>query len=235
MDWTLLKNLQTLDEWLRANGLQPEVSHSLIGKYVYLHYLRDRDILSDRKLEAWKIAKESVFGRNATLKGLQRVIARLDDWLNGSVFPLEFKGTAAPDDRHVQWVAATFAGDEPRTKGKWQLHLDFQAYDFSYIPIETLSVVYEQFLHAPSGAMHCAVKRPGRITRLFRWLISCSRKWRTGSRYSAGHEFWTRRAGQALFWCSAIGASLRRSFPYERGALARSSYDGASPAKHLRH
>jgi len=28
--------------------------------------------------------------------------------------------------------------------------LDFQAYDFSYIPIETLSVVYEQFLHGPS-------------------------------------------------------------------------------------
>ena len=29
----------------------------------------------------------------------------------------------------------------------WQLHLDFQAYNFSYIPIETLSVIYEQFLH----------------------------------------------------------------------------------------
>ncbi|MFH1919064.1 MAG: N-6 DNA methylase [Planctomycetota bacterium] len=27
--------------------------------------------------------------------------------------------------------------------------MDFQAYDFSYIPIETLSVVYEQFLHTP--------------------------------------------------------------------------------------
>ena len=45
-------------------------------------------------------------------------------------------------------VAATFGGDQPLGDGTWQLHLDFQAYDFSYIPIETLSVVYEQFLHA---------------------------------------------------------------------------------------
>ena len=36
-------------------------------------------------------------------------------------------------------------GDDPITD---QLHLDFQPYDFSHIPIETLSVIYEQFLHA---------------------------------------------------------------------------------------
>jgi len=161
VDWALLKNLQTLDDWLRVNGLRAEVSHALIGKYVYLHYLRDRDILSDRKLQAWKIAKESVFGRDATLEGLRRVTERLDGWLNGGVFPLEFKGKEAPDDHHVQWVAGTFAGDEPRKKGERQLHLDFQAYDFSYIPIETLSVVYEQFLHAPSGATRSRGKEAG--------------------------------------------------------------------------
>ncbi|HSZ56076.1 MAG TPA: N-6 DNA methylase, partial [Tepidisphaeraceae bacterium] len=151
VDWTLLKNLETLDEWLRENGLAAEVSHALIGKYVYLHYLRDRDILSDRKLTAWGIPKESVFGRHATLGGLQRVIGRLDSWLNGGVFPLLFGKAGSPDDRHVCWVASTFAGDEPTAKGNWQLYLDFRAYDFSYIPIEILSVIYEQFLHAATG------------------------------------------------------------------------------------
>jgi hypothetical protein len=38
----------------------------------------------------------------------------------------------------------TFRGDNPGG----QLHLDFEAYDFSFIPIETLSVIYEQFLHS---------------------------------------------------------------------------------------
>jgi hypothetical protein len=161
VDWTLLENLQTLDEWLQKEGLRAEASHALIGKYVYLHYLRDRDILSDRKFAAWEIDKASVFGRHATLEGLRQVVGRLDDWLNGSVFPLQFKGKDAPDEHHVQWVAATFAGHEPRKAGDWQLHLDFQAYDFSYIPIETLSVVYEQFLHAPTGASHSRGKEAG--------------------------------------------------------------------------
>lgn len=161
VDWTLLRNLQTLDNWLQQKGLSTEGSHALIGKYVYLHYLRDRDILSDRKLESWEISKEAVFGRNATLGGLKSVVNRLDDWLNGGVFPLKFSGKDAPNDSHVQWVAATFSGDAPTTSGDWQLHLDFEAYDFSYIPIETLSVVYEQFLHAPASGGHSRGKEAG--------------------------------------------------------------------------
>jgi type I restriction-modification system DNA methylase subunit len=35
--------------------------------------------------------------------------------------------------------------------GDRQLSLDFLAYDFSFIPIETLSVLYEQFLSAPDN------------------------------------------------------------------------------------
>lgn len=150
VDWRLLGNLRTLDRWLQRHGLKPEVSHALIGKYVYLYYLRHRKIVSDRKLEAWGIPERAVFGREATAAGLRAVTDRLDGWLNGGVFPLAFGGSAAPTDDHVAHVAATFAGDEPGEGDDWQLHLDFQAYDFSYIPIETLSVVYEQFLHAPA-------------------------------------------------------------------------------------
>ena len=43
-----------------------------------------------------------------------------------------------------------------------QTHLDFRRYDFAHIPIETLSVVYEQFLHAEDRG-----KNKGRITHRF--------------------------------------------------------------------
>lgn len=148
--WSLLKSLQKLDEWLqKKRHLARDTSHALIGKYVYLHYLRHRDILSDRKFENWNIAPAAVFGRNATRQGLASVNTQLDSWLNGSVFPLPLSGSHAPGEDHIRHVAATFAGDEPVGESGWQLHLDFQAYDFSYIPIETLSMIYEQFLHAP--------------------------------------------------------------------------------------
>ncbi len=151
VDWRLLDNLKTLDRWLQKHGLKSEASHALIGKYVYLYYLRHRGILSDRKLDLWQIQHSQVFGRTANVAGLRAVTEQLDAWLNGGVFPIEFGKGGAPSDEHVQRVAATFAGDDPAEGDEWQLHLDFQAYDFSYIPIETLSVVYEQFLHAPAA------------------------------------------------------------------------------------
>jgi len=148
--WNLLGNLRKLDKWFEGHGLtDKETRHALVGKYVYLHYLRDRDILSPRKFETWGISQASVFGRTATRAGVEAVVDRLDDWLNGSVFPLKLRGAGAPTDDHIQRVAATFAGDAIVGDSSWQLHLDFKAYDFSYIPIETLSMIYEQFLHVP--------------------------------------------------------------------------------------
>jgi len=150
IDWKLLGNLRKLDKWLRQDGgLEKEVSHALIGKYVYLHYLRDRDILSDARLAEWQLEESTIFGGGATRVGLQAVTKRLDEWLNGSVFPLRLSGQGAPSDELISRVAATFHGDQIVGERDWQLHLDFQLYNFSYIPIETLSVIYEQFLHMP--------------------------------------------------------------------------------------
>ncbi len=152
VDWQLLGNLKKLDRWLQNDGgLDRSVSHSLIGKYVYLHYLRDRKILSLQKLESWGIPRTEIFGRDASVDGVKAVVKELDDWLNGCVFPIDFEKKDAPKSEHLQRVAATFDGDQPRDDGSWQLHLDFKAYDFSYIPIETLSIVYEQFLHTPDS------------------------------------------------------------------------------------
>jgi hypothetical protein len=152
VDSKLLGNLRKLGTWLQKNGgLARADSNALIGKYVYLHYLKDRDILSDKKLQRWKIGKNDVFGRDANRDGLKSLQAELDDWLNGEVFPIDFDRPGAPTDEHVGFVAATFEGEEPLGGGQTQLHLDFKAYDFSYIPIEVLSIVYQQFLHVPDG------------------------------------------------------------------------------------
>ncbi|MBC8372819.1 MAG: N-6 DNA methylase [Phycisphaerae bacterium] len=149
VDWKLLDSLSKLDKWLQKDGLQRDVCHALIGKYVYLHYLRHRNILSDERLAEFKIRPEDVFGRDASTGGLKALSRELDDWLNGRIFPIDFSKGRAPDDKYVSRVAATFGGDQPFDDKHWQLHLEFEAYDFSYIPIEVLSTVYEQFLHSP--------------------------------------------------------------------------------------
>jgi len=78
------------------------------------------------------------------LTAFKETFAQLDNWLNGSVFPLDWTRKNAPQQHHLRKVAGVFAGD---TLGG-QLHLPFNAYDFSVIPVETLSAIYERFLHA---------------------------------------------------------------------------------------
>ena len=144
VDWKLLDSLKKLGKQLinETPALPRNIAHTLIGKYVYLRYLRDRDILSDRKFDDWGLDHEEVFGRNATFSTLYSLERELDKWLNGSVFPLPEKDKLKQS--HLTKVASTFFGDEPVSE---QMHL-FNAYSFKHIPIETLSVVYEQFLHA---------------------------------------------------------------------------------------
>ncbi|EFK06829.1 N-6 DNA Methylase [delta proteobacterium NaphS2] len=141
VDWTLLNYLKDLEHELVSQGMNRGLTHALIGKFVYLRYLRDRNILSDRKLFKWNIAPENVFSRKPTLEAFKDVNCRLNDWLNGAIFPLPLDAISSSQ---LELIAGVFSGDTPQG----QLHFDFQAYDFSYIPIETLSIIYEQFLHS---------------------------------------------------------------------------------------
>ena len=144
VDWKLLDELESLGRWLIEHGLERHKANALVGKYVYFRYLKDRDILSQRRLAAWHIAEHTVFGRNASLEGFRVLDERLKSWLNGDVFGIDsFEDIT---DVHIGKTASIFSGDEV----SGQMHLGFKAYDFSYIPLETLSVIYEQFLHSES-------------------------------------------------------------------------------------
>ncbi|MBF0409701.1 MAG: hypothetical protein HQM10_20340 [Candidatus Riflebacteria bacterium] len=69
VDQSLLRNLGELGKWLRENGLSRQVAHSLIGKYVYFRYLRDREILSDRYFQMFSNQGYCLRVRNLTPSG----------------------------------------------------------------------------------------------------------------------------------------------------------------------
>lgn len=146
VDVRLLGHLAKLGKWLRDEArLKPPVAHALVGRFVYLRYLRQRNILSDTLLRSWDIDPGIDFGRSIRLKSFRTLLARVDERLNGSIFPLPLAGDDAPSLEHVRAVAGVMLGDEVDSG---QLHLDFRAYDFSHIPVETLSAIYEQFMAA---------------------------------------------------------------------------------------
>jgi type I restriction-modification system DNA methylase subunit len=146
VDIHLLNNLRKLEEYLEGLGLELPIIHALIGKYVYIRYLYDRSILSKEWLAENNINLDSVLSRRATLAGLLHLTEVLEERFNGAIFPLPPNvGEVANIDDIVALVASTFKGDDPVSG---QLHLDFEAYNFFYIPVETLSSIYEQFLRA---------------------------------------------------------------------------------------
>ncbi|MGA2179249.1 MAG: N-6 DNA methylase [Verrucomicrobiota bacterium] len=153
VDSTLLENLKHLAQALdncppALNDLA--LAHALIGKFVYLRYLRDRNILDDAWLDKRDVNPNHIFGPAATVAALSKIVDALETRFNGDVFHIDFGPKCPLTDTHVRLVASVFAGDKIRVEGDAvirQLHLKFQAYDFRHIPVETLSSIYEQFLH----------------------------------------------------------------------------------------
>jgi methylase of polypeptide subunit release factors len=146
VDVRLLHQLAMLGQRLREDQrLLPAVAHALIGRFVYLRYLRERNILSDNLLRSWDIDPVRDLGRHLRLKSFRSLLSSVDERLNGSLFPLPLTGESAPSLDQIQMVAGVMLGDDVESG---QLHLDFRAYDFSHIPVETLSAIYEQFMAA---------------------------------------------------------------------------------------
>jgi type I restriction-modification system DNA methylase subunit len=145
VDIHLLNNLNKLEKYLESRCLDLSIIHALIGKYVYIRYLYDRKILSSEWLDENNINLDTVLSRNATLAGLIHLTETLEHRFNGAIFPLPPNIEATLSDEMVSLVASTFKGDD---LASGQIHMDFDAYDFSYIPVETLSSIYEQFLHS---------------------------------------------------------------------------------------
>jgi hypothetical protein len=145
----LLENLRGLESVLCKRKIKSKTAHALIGKYIYLRYLWDRELVTENFLHKYNIQSSKVFGRDAKVIELERLVTILENLFNGGIFPLDFEGEFAPSDEHVSLTASVFSGDELQIEDDRiisQLHLDFQAYDFQYIPIETLSAIYEQFI-----------------------------------------------------------------------------------------
>lgn len=154
VDRRLLKNLSDLGEYLREKmKVESEVAHALIGKYVYICYLRDGHILSDEWLQLHHIDIAKALSRQATVVGLRNLVEVLDDQFNGNIFPLNF-ANAGLTDEVVSLVASVFEGDQILPGDLRQLSFDFNIYDFAYIPVEMLSSIYEQFLHIEGKGKH---------------------------------------------------------------------------------
>ncbi|HUV63749.1 MAG TPA: N-6 DNA methylase, partial [Sedimentisphaerales bacterium] len=167
VDAYLIDNLGDVrDELTQGDeGLKPRVAHAFLGRLLFTCYLCDRGIIELRG-----------YFPKRSWKHLHDLLAEHEDDdpcpdLYDKLFPAlkrEFNGSMFDDDLaaerklirppHLKAIRRFLNGDEVR---KGQRSLGFWAYDFKFIPVETISAIYEDFLKKEgvsekrkSGAYH---------------------------------------------------------------------------------
>lgn len=151
VDAYLLSNLAAVrDVLVDDEGLAPQFAHSFLGRLLFTCYLCDREIikLSDYfKGRSWRHLHELLAGPGDPITALYDTLyPALKRDFNGSMFEDDIREEhRLVRAAHFEVVRRFLAGDDI-TKGHGQRSLGFWAYDFKFIPVETISSIYETFL-----------------------------------------------------------------------------------------
>jgi hypothetical protein len=156
VDAYLIQNLSAVRDALVRQGLQPKFAHAFLGRLLFTCYLCDRGIIELSnyfKGNSWRRLHE-------LLEALDNPIAALYDTLfpalsrdfNGSMFDENLENERdLIRSEHFESVRRFLHGDDLAGK-HGQRSLGFWAYDFKFIPIETISAIYESFLESEDGS-----------------------------------------------------------------------------------
>ena len=170
VDRKLLVNLTAVVSNLAESGfagIENEIAgrrlaELLMGQVIFVSYLEHREIVGATYRERRDVAQLHGLVANSDREGVRTLIDRLQSDFNG-----DFLG----DDRHDPWAALT--GDGFRFLNQFLRRTDMQTgqgdfwnYDFSYIPVEFLSGLYELFLSPEQQAKEGAYYTPRNLAML---------------------------------------------------------------------
>ena len=155
VDRYLLKNLEAAREQLlepiQGVKLDLRIIHALLWRMIFISYLTDRKIIDSRYFE--DIGAENVerllelfetFSNTASKSLLYSLFEKLKEDFNGDLFEGDISVEKRfVDDFHIGILKTLLRGDNVSSG---QISLGFWIYDFSVIPIETISGIYERFL-----------------------------------------------------------------------------------------
>ena len=152
VDSYLIDNLEAVRDQLTSgpDALSPATAHAFLGRILFACYLCHRGII---KLENYLSDGPWQDIRDLLTRGpAEKIIPRL----YGKLFPKlkeRFNGSMFDEDlgneqdsikpRHLNAVRHFLEGSEVK---KGQRNLGFWAYRFDFIPVETISSIYEKFL-----------------------------------------------------------------------------------------
>jgi hypothetical protein len=165
VDQYLLRNLGEVANQLHQANRKLSLAriHSLLGRAIFVCYLVDREIIgADFFADAGAKKSSSLaemFNRMSSedaIDSLYKLFAALQAKFNGSLFDEDLSDEKDKfSSKHIEILTRFLNGDEFKSGQK---SLGFWAYDFNFIPIETISAIYEEFLGVEQQAGQVASK-----------------------------------------------------------------------------
>lgn len=172
VDRKLLANLSTVVAKLTEKGFSGQrvtaeygfrhLAELLMGQVLFVSYLEHREIVGTTYRDRRQVTQLHNLVAAGDRQGLRTLIDSLRSDFNG-----DFLG----DDRHDPWTALTDGGFDLINQFLRRTDMrtgqgDFWNYDFSYIPVELLSGLYESFLSAEQQAKDGAYYTPRHLAML---------------------------------------------------------------------
>lgn len=141
VDARLLRNLRDLQERLLSAGVPDEIVERLIGRSIFVRFLEDRQILSSGQLGELVPCESFLDVLRSEPNQLDKLFEGLAEHFNGDAFTPDWPRNSISDDAMAH-MADFLSGGSVAT-GQQSLW----PYDFSIIPTDLVSGIYEQLLH----------------------------------------------------------------------------------------
>lgn len=169
VDYWLLRNIEeTQNELQKKNNCSRTISNALLGKIIFIRYLIDRKVKLnfDGVSRVWKNEEfcELLLDKNKIYQFFE-YLQHKDNGFNGNLFPIKKESFDQIPSEAFAVLKRLLEGDEIET-GQKSL---FEFYDFSVLPIEFISNVYERFIGKENQAKAGAYYTP---TFLVDYIIS---------------------------------------------------------------
>ena len=145
VDYHLLENIEAAQKKLEEDGVAQKTANALLGKIIFIRYLIDRKVCLHFNDVPKYWSNDDLCELLNDKQELWSFIQYLEDsekGFNGDMFKITAEDFNNIPEQSLNWLVRLLHGEDIST-GQQSL---FSYYDFSILPIEFISNVYEKFI-----------------------------------------------------------------------------------------
>ena len=145
VDYYLLKNIESAQRQMQVTGVVRNLANRLIGKMIFLRYLTDRHVMISFEGRKQVLTNDDLLALLQDKTRLADLFETLQDknkGFNGDLFKISRDELASVSDTALQVLVRLLSSDDLESNSRSL----FDVYDFSILPVEFISNVYERFI-----------------------------------------------------------------------------------------